>query len=492
MLLVIVAMSIFLFGAVGLAIDGAHLYAERQMAQGAADAAAQAGIRSLFVGTNSSDVYDSSSNPGGHGFSTAGAFTCSPSDPRTPCYYAQTLNGFAGDTVTVDFPTAGAVGVPSSRLSTSDPVNLLRVTISRQVPTSFFSFIGSWTPTVQASATAAIVNVRAAAPIVITHPTMAGALSMNGNTGITITGGPQQSIQINSSGTNPPGAAYSGPSSGSVDLSIAGPNGTGGDFGTFGGPATNPGNVNLGSTGTYVAPSYPILDPLASVAAPAVPPNALTPAPCTTNCGSCPGGASTCMEYTPGLYTGGISTTGPAMFDPGIYYINGGGFTTKNSTVGMCTSCADDPTTKSGMLIYDTGTLSGGCNASGGFTIDTNSNDVFLGAGVSSANLTAPPSAPYYGILFFEDRNACAQTHTLGKGNGCFSVVGTIYLTNTLDIMTNSPSQYQAVLYHGTPCSSTQNYGEIIASQLTVRGTSGINMGVSSTSLSLRQLALVQ
>ena len=484
MLLVIVAMSVFLFGAVGLAIDGAHLYAERQMAQGAVDAAAQAGIRSLFVGTNSSDVYDSSSNPGGHGFSTASSFTCAPSDPRTPCYYAQTLNGFAGDIITVDFPTAATVGVPPGKLSTSDPVNLLRVTIARQVPTSFFSFIGSWTPTVQASATAAIVSVTAPAPIVITHPTMAGALSMNGN--ITITGGPQQSIQINSTGT----PAYSGPNSGLVDLSAAGPNGSGGNFGTFGGPSTKPSSVNVGSTGTYVSPSYPILDPLAGIAAPAVPATVGTSATCTTHCGSCPGGATTCTEYTPGLYTGGISTLGTAMFDPGIYYINGGGFKTKNGTVGMCTSCAADPTTKSGMLIYDTGTLSGGCKASGGFTIDTNSNDVFLGAGVSSANPTALPSAPYYGILFFEDRNACAQAHTLGDGTSCLSVTGTIYLTNTLAAMTAAPIQFQSVSY-GSTCSSTPNYGEIIVSQLTVTG--GINMGIYSTGfLKLRQLALVQ
>ena len=112
----------------------------------------------------------------------------------------------------------------------------------------------------------------------------------------------------------------------------------------------------------------------------------------------------------------------------------------------MCTSCTADATTKNGMLIYDTGSLSGGCDNSSGFTIDTNSNDIFYGAGVSSSNLTGAPAAPYYGILFFEDRNACAQTHTLGKGNGCFSIIGTVYATNTLAIMTATPAQYQSVL----------------------------------------------
>ena len=40
-LLVIAAMSVFLLGAVGLAVDGSNLYAHRQAAQAAADAAAQ-------------------------------------------------------------------------------------------------------------------------------------------------------------------------------------------------------------------------------------------------------------------------------------------------------------------------------------------------------------------------------------------------------------------------------------------------------------------
>jgi len=38
----VVAMSILLIGALGLAIDGGQMYAHRQMAQAAADAAAQA------------------------------------------------------------------------------------------------------------------------------------------------------------------------------------------------------------------------------------------------------------------------------------------------------------------------------------------------------------------------------------------------------------------------------------------------------------------
>ena len=55
-ILVVVAMSVLLIGALGLAIDGGQMYAQRQMAQAAADAAAQAGIMSIFTGTNISFV----------------------------------------------------------------------------------------------------------------------------------------------------------------------------------------------------------------------------------------------------------------------------------------------------------------------------------------------------------------------------------------------------------------------------------------------------
>jgi len=84
-IIVALAMSIFLIGAVGLAVDGGHMYAQRQMAQTAADAAAQAGIQSIFTGTNT--------GTGGAGFSTGSLFTCGTSDARTPCAYAS-QNGF--------------------------------------------------------------------------------------------------------------------------------------------------------------------------------------------------------------------------------------------------------------------------------------------------------------------------------------------------------------------------------------------------------------
>jgi uncharacterized membrane protein len=53
-ILVLLAMSLFLIAAAGLAIDGSNLYAHRQMAQATADSAAQAAMMSIFDHTNAS------------------------------------------------------------------------------------------------------------------------------------------------------------------------------------------------------------------------------------------------------------------------------------------------------------------------------------------------------------------------------------------------------------------------------------------------------
>src|SRR5258708_16380459 len=69
------AMSIFLFGAIGLAIDGAHMYSQRQMAQTAADAAATAGIYTIYGGITS---------PSGTRFSSQSSLICAATHTRNP------------------------------------------------------------------------------------------------------------------------------------------------------------------------------------------------------------------------------------------------------------------------------------------------------------------------------------------------------------------------------------------------------------------------
>src|SRR2546422_11714228 len=71
-ILVLLALGLFLIGAVGLAVDASNMYSHRQMEQSAADAAAQAAIISVYDYTNTA-AFDSST-----AFGTV-AFTCSNS-----------------------------------------------------------------------------------------------------------------------------------------------------------------------------------------------------------------------------------------------------------------------------------------------------------------------------------------------------------------------------------------------------------------------------
>ena len=501
LVLVALALGVFLFGAMGLAIDGSQLYAQRQMAQAAADAAAQAGIVTILNGTTPTIG--------------ASAYYCAAATIGTsPCDYAA-KNGYtpaACASSASAAPGADCIYVnpnPGVAVTSLDPgtPNELQVTITRAVPMTLTKMLGFSNLNVTAMATAAILDITQAPPIIITHPTKPDALDVQ-TADITICGGPQRSIQVNSSATE----AWTVQSTGNVNLDKGGPTDTAGnctghgsDFGSFGGPLPPSvySNLHIGTTGHYLSPADPIQDPLAFVNPPAT--TGLTSRPsggqgCGTHCSSCPNGSS-CQEYLPGLYASGVTVkNNDAIFDPGIYYIQSGGFTTKNAAVKMCPSpsvCAADTNTANGMLVYDTGAASGGCDVTGGFTVDTGSNDTLLGAGLTASNLSAAPVAPYYGILFFEDRNACAHTgnnsHTIGQGTGQICVIGTMYITNTLPIMTADATHYQAVDYNGNPATCVNNYGEIIVSTLKLVGTtSSIKMTLLPLpSVILKQIALV-
>jgi Flp pilus assembly protein TadG len=526
--LVMLAMSIFLLGAVGVATDGSHLYAQRQMAQAAADAAAQAGIMSIYYGTNGGTLSSS--------FGTGSSFTCSTTDGKTPCYYAR-LNGFGGstsDTVTIDFPTSA----PGVTLSGSDPVNLLRATVQRNVSTTFLRLVGSTTLPIKATATAAIVDVLSPIPILVLDPTLQGAFSINGNSaGITITGGPRKSIQVNS---NDPTCSVSGNegncanTSGFVDLSGAGPSGSGGYFANAGGPSGSyPGTLTPANNYTQPVGAFP--DPLASMSGP---PNPLGATPAAARSiptdtispgnGDCPSNLTaltsltSCSLYSPGYYANGISLTGVyAIFQPGIYYINHKGFSMgSNSIARMAISSFNsynqDPLLSgdplhtgwtSGMMVYNNPGVDGsgviankdvisiGAN-SGQINnhnfVDTNcpsGGNCFIGAngGVLTSAVCSGGTAgnSYYGVLFFQSHTTAASiSHTLSGGGG-LSIVGTVYLTN-------QPSYDQSLSLQGTSGSTTKVQGEIIVDALSVGGTAGIAMNLSSIPcFNVRQIALI-
>ncbi|MFN7934492.1 MAG: pilus assembly protein TadG-related protein [Bryobacteraceae bacterium] len=480
LILVLVGLSIFLLGALGIAIDGSNLYSHRQMLQAAADSAAQAGVMSLFNKTNT-----------GANVFGASAFTCTTTDVRTPCVYAR-QNGVganAEDTIEVSFPNSS----PGVNLSPTDNPALINVTITRNVTTGLVRFVAPAAASIKVSATAAIVDIVAPVPIIVTHPTLSGSFSKNGSNTIIICGGPKRSIQVNSSSST--SISISGVS-GTVDLSHAGPdttpglcNGSGGDFGDFGGPSTYPGTIYLGSNGRYIQPASPIRDPLAPVAPPANP----GPAPAVTTVAQgsngCPATMSKrCQLYSPGAYPAGITVKNDfALFKPGIYYITGGGFHLEANGVGqMATGFGSHADTGQGMVVYNTGNASKDV-----FEIQANSGQ---NGGVQYGNsfLGAPNGSIYKGILFFQDRTSAAHLHSMHGGGG-LTLRGTIYLTNTEAVMRANAAQYQAFDLQGTPGSSTQVIGEIIVSTLSLGGNANITMTLDpGYTLNIRQVALVR
>jgi hypothetical protein len=491
-LVVVIAIALVLIGGIGLAIDSSQLYGQRQMAQVAADAAALGAIMSIFDKTNT----------GGNAFGSA-AFTCTTStDARTPCLYAR-QNGFgktSDDAVKVDFP-ASVTGVA---LSGDYPVNVVHVLITRTVSNWFIKLVGGpATTAVKAAATAAIVDVVSPVPILVTHPTLDNSFSIGGNTSIKICGGPSRSIQVNSSGTVPSaGAAVSGGGSTVVDLSHAGPNdpgdcsgsgSEGADFGAFGGPATYPGTIQLGTNGKYIQPSSPIQDPLASLTAPAPPSNHAPNTTVLNGVDGCP--AASCTLYHPGNYPSGINVKNEtAIFLPGLYYMSRGGFANAaNGDMHMATGLAvlNDPVTgwsAGHMMVYNTGNSTGDI-----FDVGANSGANLAGSPLGSCPACNPGYWDYKGVLFFQDRSSTishtgSKSHQLG-GGGNITLQGTLYMVNS----SPTASTYQNLRMRGHAGNTTLIIGEIIVNTLDDSGSPNITMQLDPTArLHIAQVALVK
>jgi hypothetical protein len=468
---------------------------------------------SIFDGTNTNNI-----KTNGAGFTAAdkGSLTCS-NTYQTPCNYAS-INGFnstKGDTILLKFynstdtPTAGV----TLSGSTTDPVSVVQVTITRSVKTTLMRLFGPSATTVKATAIAAIVTVQSPTPLLITDPNSqnSGTLTGNGGPTITICGGPTQSVQVNGSNSS----AYDGGVK--LDLSHAGPadtlgdctKGTGASFGVWGGLSSSS-NVSLGTTGQYLYPHSPVQDPFAGVTAPSDPGGTSNPA--TTHVANGVDGCTNsggCTLYSPGHYTSLVPGNDTVLFKPGLYYVYGGGVTFKQTVGGgasnsaMCVGCTADANTGTGMLIYDTGPADAkGFAQTGQFNFGTNTNIWFTGPTLTTTNSSGQtvPKGPYYNITLWEDRTAePGSGHTLGQGNGCFTVTGTVYLTNTLAIMTDTtdkwyPNHTQSVTYAGNPCSATAQLGDIIVSDLSLSGNkSTIVMNLFPYGfVQVRQVALVE
>ena len=102
-LAVAIFVSLLLLVILGVATDYAQVWAHRQMAQAAADAACEAGAADLFL--NATDPSASGIN-GLQSFSWIGnPYNCGTNASSPPCRYAA-LNGYSGPNVSVTFPSS--------------------------------------------------------------------------------------------------------------------------------------------------------------------------------------------------------------------------------------------------------------------------------------------------------------------------------------------------------------------------------------------------
>ena len=391
-ILVVLMLSLFLLAVLAFAVDYTNIWFQRQQVQTAADAACQAGAMDIY------EVASGAAMPN-MGFTLGSDGSCNTYGSAGPsmCWYASKngFNGYSGGDATVSWTFPGSVSGVTAPPSSIAPYPFMQVSVSLPVKTYFSTLLtGHSTQQVAAKSTCGLTQIMEGAPIMVLNPTVSGALSYSGGGALTIVGGPPRSIVVNSSNAT----AVSCGSSGVIDTRKGGPNFTGSDIGTHGGPQTAPGagtgcygtnsNTGLpagfsgGTTGKWGFPAAPVPDPYAAVpgATGMQAKVAMTKAVhgdgtkyfnlAAPGMDGCPDTAPTnygkyndstywtcdlgkygskswycrgCKEYGPGYYPNGISENGNDVitFLPGVYYMDGDLAIGGSDTIRMAKPCAN-------------------------------------------------------------------------------------------------------------------------------------------------------
>lgn len=564
-ILVVLAVATFLMIFVGFGVDMTSLFFHRQTAQNAADSACVAGVmdmqRERVNGT--CHTAGGTAYPCGN-FTVGTAFNCSTTPNAAPCKYAS-LNGYSGtsagipasgvesNSVQVTFPAA-IPGVITPDASITGPYPFLQVDVYDGVRLYFSSWLsGASTQVVHALAKCGLQTAQQPVPILVLDPSDAKSFQVNGNPSVQILGGPNRSIQVNSdaSSANESGdAAYlSGYNNGNktqVDLTQAGLNYDGADFGVTGGSTSAPASFKTNSPFAWRSGANPLADPFIVLPPP---PDLGTPGtgtPVLYGVNGCPdktltppgGTGPGCIEYTPGVYKSGINVSNyTAIFDPGVYYIEGGALEFHaNSLVRPSTLLGAD--NSRGTIFYLTCSKPGSCtsgsvaNVNIGANAGGNAADAFdtsrahcpndtpwdaragIPASVGGNVLLAPCTTlgtyvgavmpnvgtdavgPLRGVLFFADRSA-STAETMNGGGGLL-LTGTLYFRDCPSLLTTGtcnqpPTDYQTtVSLTGGSGSGTRVYGEIVTDQLSLNGNSGITMDLNPWSRPILKVELLQ
>ena len=107
-----------------------------------------------------------------------------------------------------------------------------------------------------------------------------------------------------------------------------------------------------------------------------------------------------------------------------------------------------------------------------------------------------PEVAPYYGVVFMNDRSTPWEMEHNFQGGGGLTIAGTMYFTNSFLPLKSDlagSSAYQTLELRGTPGSTTRVVGQILVDSLILGGNASINMTLNpNTTLPIRKLALIR
>jgi Flp pilus assembly protein TadG len=535
MVSLLLMLAIFLLAMVGFAVDLTNLWFHRQAAQTAADAACQAGAMDMAALAAGMAMPSMGFTPGTPANCTAGTGTI--------CFYAN-ANGYNGtgivagtssNSVAFSFPASVPNVTTPPETITSYP--FLKVVVTENVKTHFlYTIHGTSYQKIAASCTCGTTQVPEAAPMVVLSPTAAGAFTYTGGGRLTIVGGPQRGLQVNSTS---PKAIDCEPSAW-IDTSMGGPKGTGSSVGISGGPSQAPttcsgGGFKGGTTGGWSGAVLPVGDPYAGVPVPAsvklISPlsttNGISVAKAvkgTAGADGCPDPSTNCIEMAPGYYPGGITTDNyhTYIFLPGVYYMGGSLNSGGSSTLRMATPCTPTCSAISstnaqqtdGLMFYF---LAGSINISGcsgcsnsdlpvpsmALTCDgsaplaalnmpsTLGGNVLVGQCAangtywdSGGDTTDARGAPgNRGLLFYQDHSNSTQPQFTGSGALTFS--GTLYF--------HSSSYSDLLSLNGGTSTGTFVLGEIVTDKVSLTGSGAINMALNpASSTQLLKVGMLQ
>lgn len=357
---------VVLLGFTAIAIDGGLLMHDRRALQATADAAALAAAENLYSNYQTGNGLD----PGRSAVLAATAVI--------------SANGFGQADATINIP-------PESGIFAGKP-GYAEVIINYQQSRGFSGIFGKDRLPVSARAVAIGKWTAAKNGILVLNPTAPGALTNNGSGSFGVVGAP---TIVDSNAPND-ATATGGGTCYSPEFDLTG----------------TPGISGSGNwVGTIYSGQPPTPDPLRYIPEP----DPSTMVVQSKNGFHVSGNISKTYTIYPGVYNGGITVSGQATLnmEPGIYYMNGGGFgfTGQGNLNASGVLIVNNPPTAS---ISDSITINGN----------------------GQINFSPPTSGIYAGISIWQTRSA---TNTVNiTGNGGSSMSGTFYAQHgTLSVSGN-------------------------------------------------------